>query len=213
MDRELERLLEDLERGSYASAEEARRARREAKEHMEKIAKAYYESLDESGRARLDETRQKSEAIMAMYEWSDTVEAALIRYELALSKPERDALRGDTLRSDALSRLFFGAKTLEDLQRYAGMTVDELVKLAADLDAASIGNMTVDKLVKLATNLGAPAIGDMTVDELTKLSAATIGSMTVGELVKLAANLDAMAIGLQIRVLADAPRSSRTQKT
>ena len=82
-----------------------------------------------------------SEHFVKVYNRAEDAEHAWTRYRLALSKSERDALNNDLSKYEALCGLFYSARDPEKLEQYAGMTVDELVQLAADLDAADLASV------------------------------------------------------------------------
>ena len=101
------------------------------------------------------ETESYSNHFIDVYNRTENAEAAWTRYRLALSKLERDALNNDLSKYDALCRLFFGARDPKKLEQYAGMTVDELAQLAADLDAADFAKMDDDAFARAVADLEA----------------------------------------------------------
>lgn len=95
-------------------------------------------SPDEAGLAAQDEAQAAIERFIAAYGRDEDAEDAWCSYLMALSEPERDALRQDTAKYNALSRLFFGARAPEKLAEYADMSVSQLLSIAAEMDARTL---------------------------------------------------------------------------
>ena len=96
-----------------------------------------------------------SEHFVKVYNRAEDAEHAWTRYRLALSKPERDALNNDLSKYETLCSLFYSARDPEKLEQYAGMSVDELVQLAADLDAADFAKLDDDAFAEAVADLEA----------------------------------------------------------
>lgn len=73
----------------------------------------------------------------APYARLEEKEHAWTKYQLAMSPEDRAAMDADDSLYEAVSTLFFCAKSPEELEKYAAMGLDELVKLSADKDAAA----------------------------------------------------------------------------
>lgn len=108
---------------------------REIKKFMDDLDESRLEIMDEAERAAHDKAAAVTERFAAAYDWAEEVEDAWRQYQMALSKPERDALRRDAVKYNALSRLFFSARTPEKLAGYAAKSVDQLLRISAEMDA------------------------------------------------------------------------------
>lgn len=128
---------------------------KETKKLMEDIAKERRATLRPEEIKKLDEAMAASERFVAEYKRVEDAEDAWTSYQLALSKPEYDALRSDHSKYWALSGLFFGARDPEKLEQYASMTVDELAQLAADNDAAAFAKMDAAEYAEAVASLEA----------------------------------------------------------
>lgn len=72
----------------------------------------------------------------APYARLEEKQAAWDEYQIAMSAEDRAAMDADFGLYEAVSGMFFGAKSPEELEKYANMGLDELTRLAAEIHAA-----------------------------------------------------------------------------
>ena len=108
------------------------------KDLMDEIAEARRASLTDEERERLDKVMAMGKRAAEIYRNTEDAEDAWTRYKLTLSKVDRDALRADKVKHDALIRLFFGTREPETREKYLTMSVNELFSIAAERDMQSL---------------------------------------------------------------------------
>lgn len=92
-------------------------------------------STNRKDTAPAERTMSNGEKAAAIYDRVDKADGALTRYLSAIGKDARQALRKDEGKFDAVTRMFYSARSQAETDRYMGMSPDELAALAAKADS------------------------------------------------------------------------------